>query len=100
MKQVTTLSEFKSLINNSVIIVDFGANWCSPCKQIAPKFQELSVKFSKINFVKVDIDSASDIAGFVGITSLPTFKLYSFGNEIGSVVGSNYPKLCELLTKV
>jgi thioredoxin 1 len=52
-------------------IIDFYADWCAPCKSIAPIFEELSQEFSNIDFYKVDIDVQNEIAMFLQIRSIP-----------------------------
>jgi thioredoxin len=54
-------------------IIDFYADWCGPCKRLAPVLQDLSTQYQgKIDIFKVDIDAEQDLAGLFGIMSVPT----------------------------
>ncbi|KAI8816955.1 thioredoxin [Fimicolochytrium jonesii] len=94
VKAVTTADEFNSIIKSSpLVIVDFHATWCGPCKMIAPKYEEFSNKYSKATFIKVDVDEVPEVAEQVGVTSMPTFLIYSNGERVGEIVGANPTKL-------
>ena len=59
---------------DGVSIVDFWADWCGPCKMMAPVVESLAGKYAgKIDFYKVDIDQESELASVFGISSIPTF---------------------------
>jgi len=70
-------------------VVDYHAVWCGPCHAIAPVFQQLSSQFRHVNFAKVDVDQAKDVATNEGVTSMPTFKFYKNGKEIANLSGAN-----------
>ena len=53
-------------LNGKLIVIDFTATWCGPCKMIAPIFKQLSQEFSGVIFVKVDVDEAPDVAAKYG----------------------------------
>ncbi|TPX56910.1 hypothetical protein PhCBS80983_g04204 [Powellomyces hirtus] len=94
VKIVATAEEFNSIIkNNQVVIVDFHATWCGPCKMIAPKFEEFSKKYDKAVFIKIDVDEVPDVAEQAGVSSMPTFLIYKNGEKIAEVVGANPTKL-------
>ena len=78
-----TDAEFTSevLNHNGPVRIDFGAGWCKPCKQLAPEFEKLAVKFSKtIKFVKVDVDKSPVSAKSFNVMSLPTLVLFNPGS--------------------
>jgi thioredoxin len=70
---ITSASHFSKLISSSTYtIVDFYADWCGPCKQIAPVFAQLAEKESKagkVQFVKVDVDSQQEVAQKYGVSA-------------------------------
>jgi len=73
-----TNENFKELINEKVL-VDFYANWCGPCKMIAPELERAE---SDIKVVKVDVDEFEDLAREYGVMSIPTLVLFDKGQEV------------------
>lgn len=78
-------SDFNSLIKDKAV-VDFSASWCGPCKMFAPVFEEVSKDYD-FNFVKLDVDKASDIAREYGVMSIPTIILFENGKEVKRFTG-------------
>lgn len=78
-------SDFTSLIGNKAV-VDFYANWCGPCKMFGPVFEEVSNDYD-FNFIKLDVDKASDIAREYGVMSIPTIILFENGKEVKRFTG-------------
>ncbi|KAE8137370.1 thioredoxin-like protein [Aspergillus pseudotamarii] len=99
---LNSLDEFHNLINSGeVVIIDFWATWCGPCRAISPVFEKLASepKFSSIKFVKVDVDQQEDIAQEVGIRAMPTFMAFKNGNKIDELVGANPGDLAKLVER-
>jgi thioredoxin 1 len=101
MKQIHSSEEFVGLGKNESrpIIVDFFAGWCGPCRIIAPYFEQLSEMYKNVLFVKIDIDEVEDVAGFLQVTSLPTFILFKNGREVTRILGANKLGLENLVIK-
>lgn len=79
------------------------ADWCGPCKAIAPLYEQCANTFAKpneITFVKVDTEAQKDIAQAYSITSLPTFILFRGGKEASKVTGADPRKLQEMVNKI
>lgn len=96
-----TDKSFSSEISEGLVLVDFWAPWCGPCKMIAPVLEELDGEMSsKIKIVKVDVDENQETASNFGIMSIPTLVLFKDGQPVDKVVGFN-PKeaLVELVNK-
>jgi thioredoxin 1 len=72
----------RSLDVNPLIVIDFHAPWCEPCKRIAPVIEKLGQKVSDVCFLKCDVDACRDIAELFQITSLPTFAFIDRGLEL------------------
>jgi len=70
------------------VLVDFWAEWCMPCKMIAPTIEELAGEYAgKVKFGKVDTDSNRDISMKFGISAIPTLILFKDGQTIKKFVG-------------
>lgn len=74
-------NNFKDLINNETVLVDFYANWCGPCKMLAPNLDELADTRSDLKIVKVNVDELSDIAKEYGVMTIPTLIMFKSGSE-------------------
>ncbi len=86
-----TDSDFKELVlkSDTPVLVDFWADWCAPCKMIAPIVEELSEEYDgKISFAKVDVDSSPMTAAEYGIRSIPTLLVFKNGSPVDQVVGA------------
>lgn len=79
--------EFKTVIKEGKVVVDFFATWCGPCKMLSPVMDEISNELSDINFYKVDVDKNEDIAREYGIMSIPTIIIFENGKVVNSLVG-------------
>ncbi|KAF8368096.1 trx-1, partial [Pristionchus pacificus] len=82
-------SQLLSLLQSSgLVVVDFFANWCGPCKMMSPKFQKLTLDFPNVKFAKVDIDEEENLASKYAINLMPTFVFFRDGKEIHRVEGT------------
>ncbi|RKU41624.1 hypothetical protein DL546_004942 [Coniochaeta pulveracea] len=94
VKSISSASELDGLLKKQkAVVVDFYADWCGPCKQIAPHYKTLAEKLSaqskNITFAKVDTEVHKDIALKYNITTLPTFLLFRDGKVHETVVGAD-----------
>lgn len=79
---------FKQVIANGVTIVDFYADWCGPCRMIAPIFEELANEWEgKATVAKLNIEDSQKITASLGITSIPTIIVFKDDKEVERVVG-------------
>ncbi|MEF2070376.1 thioredoxin [Consotaella aegiceratis] len=83
-------SNFKSdvLDSDKPVIIDFWAEWCGPCKMIAPSLEEISDEMDSISIVKVNIDENPDIAAQYGVRSIPTLMMFKNGEPASIQVGA------------
>jgi thioredoxin 1 len=71
------------------VIVDFWAEWCAPCRMMAPIFEELSKEYTgKLKFAKLNTEQNQNIAMRYGIMSIPTLGIFYKGQPIGGIVGA------------
>eukprot|EP01024_Parvocaulis_polyphysoides_P060270 TRINITY_DN65512_c0_g1_i1.p2 TRINITY_DN65512_c0_g1~~TRINITY_DN65512_c0_g1_i1.p2 ORF type:complete len:111 (-),score=18.36 TRINITY_DN65512_c0_g1_i1:115-447(-) len=89
----------KEINSGKLVVVDFFATWCGPCKRIAPALAELSESESDVVFLKVDVDVCEDIAGKYEVESMPTFLFFKSGELKLKVIGANIAKIKEGVTK-
>ena len=71
------------------VMVDFWAEWCGPCKMIAPAVHDLALEYEgKMNVAKLDVDNAPDIAARYGIRSIPALLFFKDGQPVDQIVGA------------
>ena len=87
MAKIINSQEFDNTIESGVVVVDFFATWCGPCKMLSPVIDELSGELKNVNFVKVDIDQSMDLAQKFKIVSVPTLKVFKNGEEVDTLMG-------------
>ena len=88
MKVIETVKEFEdTLKENGLVFVDFFADWCGPCKMLAPVVEELAAETPDVAFVKVNVDDLPDLAQKLGIMSIPALFCFSGGAKVAEFVG-------------
>ncbi|KAK7386102.1 hypothetical protein VNO78_26054 [Psophocarpus tetragonolobus] len=79
--------------DSKIVIANFSATWCGPCRMIAPYYSELSEKYPTIMFLLVDVDELTDFSSSWDIKATPTFFFLKDGKEVDKLVGANKPEL-------
>ncbi|KAL7875747.1 hypothetical protein AOLI_G00107100 [Acnodon oligacanthus] len=85
---------------DKLVVVDFTATWCGPCRIIGPYFEELSKDPMNCNvvFLKVDVDVAQDVAHSCDITCMPTFHFYKKEKKVHEFSGASHENLMKYVT--
>lgn len=78
----------ENLKNKGLVLVDFWAEWCGPCRMLAPTVEELAAELKgQVTVGKLNIDDYTDFAIGLGVMSIPTLILFKDGAEVGRLVG-------------
>lgn len=79
--------ENEVLKSEEMVLIDFYADWCGPCKMLAPVLEGLSEKMDKVTFYKVNVDASSDLAGRYGIQAIPNLVIFKDGKAVDQITG-------------
>ncbi|CAH9088701.1 unnamed protein product [Cuscuta epithymum] len=85
--------------SQKLIVVDFTASWCGPCRFIAPFLAELAKKLPDVTFLKVDVDELKEVAKDWAIEAMPTFMFMKEGSIVDKVVGAKKDDLQQTIAK-
>lgn len=81
-------NEFEQIINNNeLVVIDFFATWCGPCKMLSPVIENVENLIQDVKFIKVDIDQFNDLASQYKIQSVPTLVFLKNGQEVMKSIG-------------
>merc|ERR1712141_708126 len=100
VKMCKDLAELKADIaaaGDKLVVIDFFAEWCGPCKKIAPVIEKMSEEMTNVVFLKVDVDVNEEGAEAYNVTAMPTFIFMKNGAKITDLMGANEGKLKELI---
>lgn len=86
--KVLNEDNFDEFISSGNVIVDFYADWCGPCKVMAPHFEKASEEMSNVKFGKVDVDGNQDLAGRFQVMSIPTIIFFKNGEQTDRNTGA------------
>jgi len=76
------------LMSDKPVIVDFWAEWCGPCKMVAPILEEIATENDGIVIAKLNVDENPQTAASYGITSIPTMNVYQGGQIVKTIIGA------------
>lgn len=96
MKEITSLSNLQDLMNQkTLVLVDFSATWCGPCKALHPKLVQMAKDRPEVTFVMVDVDVID--SDTFGVRAMPTLQLWRDGAKLDQVVGANLDGIVAML---
>ncbi|MFZ0075485.1 MAG: thioredoxin [Exiguobacterium undae] len=82
-----TSQSFKEDTQEGLVLVDFWATWCGPCRMLAPVLEELDADMQDVKIVKVDVDANPEVAGAFQVQSIPTLVLFKDGQPVNKTMG-------------
>ena len=98
VKHLNNKEDFQAAIKSTkLVVVDFFAEWCGPCKYLAPQIEELQKANPTVEFYKVDVDENGEVAEEQGISAMPTIKFFKNGVVLDEVVGADIKKITNLV---
>ncbi|KAJ8614034.1 hypothetical protein CTAYLR_009611 [Chrysophaeum taylorii] len=101
VEQPSDLEAFHAAIKaDKIVVIDFSATWCGPCKMIGPAFASLAQQMPEVGFVKVDVDEVPEASAEYDVSALPTFVFLKEGAEVARFSGASLSKLRDTLADV
>lgn len=89
------------LKSKGVVLVDFYADWCGPCRTMTPIIEELASEFSEVKFIKINVDENPDLSSQYEIFSIPTILIFKDGEIVNQFIGAtNKETLAQNLKKL
>ena len=87
LKHISSKEEFTAVINDGLVLVDFFATWCGPCKMLAPVLEEVANENPALTILKIDVDEVGELAAQFGIQAIPTLILFKNGERVAVKMG-------------
>ncbi|XAR53238.1 Monodehydroascorbate reductase (NADH) [Bertholletia excelsa] len=78
---------------DKLMVIDFTASWCVPCRTMEPAINEFAAKYTDVQFIKIDVDQLMDVANEFGVQSMPTFLLIKKGRVLDKITGARKEEL-------
>ena len=87
LKHIANKEEFDAAIKEGVVLVDFFATWCGPCKMLSPVLEEVAEENPNVTVLKIDVDEVGELAARYGIQAIPTLMLFKNGERVNLRMG-------------
>ncbi|XP_019309773.2 thioredoxin domain-containing protein 8 isoform X2 [Panthera pardus] len=93
IKDMDEFSRFLKAAGCKLVVVEFSAKWCGPCKKIYPLVHAMSLQYQNVMFANVDVDDSKELAQTCHIRSVPTFQMFKQTQKIFEFCGADAQKL-------
>ncbi|HEY5848340.1 MAG TPA: thioredoxin [Microlunatus sp.] len=94
----------ETVTSNDIVLVDFWADWCGPCKRFAPIYEKASEEYADVTFAKLDTDANQQLSGQLGIEGIPTLMAFREGvlvfNQAGALPGPALKQVVEAVKEL
>ena len=87
LKHINSVAEFDEAVKEGLVLVDFFATWCGPCKMLSPVLEEVANENPALNVLKIDVDEVGPLATKFGIQAIPTLILFKDGQQVATRMG-------------
>ena len=87
LKHINSVQEFDNEIKEGLVLVDFFATWCGPCKMLSPLLEEIANENPDLKVLKIDVDEVGPLAARFGIQAIPTLMLFKDGERKDTKLG-------------
>ena len=87
LKHIQNKEEFDASIKEGLVLVDFFATWCGPCKMLSPVLEEIAEENPNLLVLKIDVDEVGELAARYGIQAIPTLMLFKDGQRVETRMG-------------
>ena len=87
LKHINSVAEFDSEVKEGLVLVDFFATWCGPCKMLSPLLEEIANENPDLKVLKIDVDEVGPLAAKFGIQAIPTLILFKDGERKDTKLG-------------
>ena len=84
---INKVEEFENAIKEGVVLADFFATWCGPCKMLSPLLEEVANENPNITILKIDVDELGQLASRFGVQAIPTLVLFKNGQQVATKLG-------------
>lgn len=87
LKHINSVQEFEEEVKEGLVLVDFFATWCGPCKMLSPLLEQIAEEKPELKILKIDVDEVGPLAARYGIQAIPTLMLFKDGERKDTKLG-------------
>ena len=87
LKHINSVAEFDEAVKEGLVLVDFFATWCGPCKMLSPVLEEVANENPNLSILKIDVDEVGPLAAKFGVQAIPTLILFKDGQQVATKMG-------------